>query len=613
MLRLNFFTLLLFIFLGQTTSIQATNVPWKKNRASGTSARLVLSSDHIAPTMTQILGGIEFKLSDGWHIYWKNPREVGLRPTFDFQLSPEWTTSGIEYPTPQKIISNLSSKISFGYEKQALFPFKIETREPQSLDIKVSVQYLVCKLQCIPESFEFTALLQHKSNSSREEKITPDHSLLTTAYEKLPKPASNEGFTWSDTWIAGNELHLKFSKMPWSISDFFVSREEKSSRRPLKVDIEKVSDDEWAIRHNESAQPLEWTITSRDEKSAFASSTPQLSNIAPSLWIILLFSLLGGFILNFMPCVLPVIFLKTNSLLRLKAKNAFRHSSLLTSLGVITSFIGLGLLTTLLQKWGHNIGWGFQFQSPGFLIFMIIVLTLFGLYMLDFFQLTLPTKLATKLASFSSPFNEGVLATLLATPCSAPFVGTAISYGLSQPPLILMTVFLFMGIGLSTPYILLALFPATLKLLPKPGLWMEYLKKFLAVSLFVTAAWLGSVLYTISQPKSPTMTVEQIETRLEQGEKLFVVVTADWCLTCKFNEETIIHTPWFESLMKKNNISLATLDWTQHDSSITSFLRSHQRSAIPFAGFFSKSKSIILPELLSKDNVTTGLNEFQSD
>lgn len=336
------------------------------------------------------------------------------------------------------------------------------------------------------------------------------------------------------------------------------------------------------------------------------------------------------------------------------------HASLLpTVYGILTSFILLAVFTFSLQKLGHSIGWGFQFQSPIFLGFLILIIFIFALNLFGIFNISLSSKTSTALASTKGAFAEGVLATLLATPCSAPFLGTALTYALTQSGIILFILFFMMGLGLASPYFLLLIHPKLLNLLPKPGSWMEGLKRFLAYSLLLTGIWIFSIFQQITsyamvivllnllvftfilfrEFKASVATlilacifsiaavffpwqknarpdqhdfssVSQVEEQVAAGKKVFVVVTADWCLTCKFNEQTVIHTEWFKKDLKSRDIELMIIDWTQKDDNVSKFLGRHGRVAIPFSAILSNQKQILLPELLTHSIVKDALSQF---
>ena len=212
----------------------------------------------------------------------------------------------------------------------------------------------------------------------------------------------------------------------------------------------------------------------------------------------ILISLLAGLILNVMPCVFPILSIKLMSVFSSDQKNA-RVSFFTTAFGIIFSFILLGLVFLFLQYFKFSISWGMQFQQPYFLIFITLVIFLFMMNMFNQFEINLPSRvsnfsLLNNNNLYLKDFFNGFFATLMATPCSAPFVGTAITAAFTQNYLIGINIFLFMGIGMSSPYLLVAIFPKLVNFLPKPGKWMIYVKYFLGLLLFSTVIWLSNIL-----------------------------------------------------------------------------------------------------------------------
>lgn len=221
-----------------------------------------------------------------------------------------------------------------------------------------------------------------------------------------------------------------------------------------------------------------------------------------SLFSLILIALLGGFILNFMPCVLPVLSLKVMSLVKQSKKATANHakqSFVITGLGILSSFLILALITVLLKASGSAFGWGIHFQNPHFLLFVFLVLIAFSASLLGVFEIDLPSGFGTWLITHEGKgrvkdFLSGVFATLLATPCSAPFVGTALSFALARQTGEIFLVFFFLGLGFAFPYFLLASLPQRFIMLPKPGMWMIWVQRALGGILVLTALWIGWIL-----------------------------------------------------------------------------------------------------------------------
>ncbi len=374
-----------------------------------------------------------------------------------------------------------------------------------------------------------------------------------------------------------------------------------------------------------------------------------------------------------MPCVLPVLSLKILSVAKYGKASAYtvRTNFLASAAGIIFSFIILALLVTLLKSLGMAVGWGFQFQEPFFLIFINIILILFAANLWGAFEINLPSFLGDKITSnnknnLASHFLSGAFATLLATPCSAPYVGTAISFAFSQGFREIMLIFIFMGIGLSLPYILIAALPGIATKLPKPGAWMIKFKYFLGLLLFFTALWviwilasqLGNqiailvltisllilallffkhyvkdpslkralglivILLCLSSFFAPSLERKaeisldsgtlwqkfdeaRIYEELAHGKTVFVDVTADWCLTCKLNKIRVLDKEDIVQKLSEPNIVTLRADWTSPDETIARYLKKHNRAGIPFNIVYGPNspEGIALPELLTKKNV----------
>jgi suppressor for copper-sensitivity B len=406
---------------------------------------------------------------------------------------------------------------------------------------------------------------------------------------------------------------------------------------------------------------------------AITASPVAANSDSTSLWLALLFALIGGFILNFMPCVLPVVMIKTHSLLVAASDHSakgvsFKANLLATSLGVISSFLALGILTGSLREAGHQVGWGFQFQIPSFLIFMILVLFLFALNLFGLFEFQLPHGLTQRLGGRSGEkthsFLEGVFATILATPCSAPFLGTALTFGLTQGWLALIGIFVSMGVGLALPYLILLVRPQWIRLLPRPGAWMGGLKRWMAYLLLLTALWLAYVLQqqvsslllilllfglgaifislrelrsslrwafvllvslglilvsrspqiNASSPQTETtkfvFSPEAVDQKLREGKTLFLYITADWCLTCKFNEAAVIEHPEFVRKLREKSIEVVRVDWTKRDPLVGQYLESFNRVGIPFAVLLRGSDREVFPELMVLQDSLKRVDEF---
>jgi len=386
---------------------------------------------------------------------------------------------------------------------------------------------------------------------------------------------------------------------------------------------------------------------------------------------ILPLALLGGFILNFMPCVLPVLAIKLLGVVEQggRAGATLRWNFVATASGVILSFLALAAAMVALKAAGIAVGWGVQFQQPLFLVFMVALLTLFAANLWGFFEIPLPSRLADLGArgdarSLLGNVAAGAFATLLATPCSAPFLGTAVGFALAAGPLEIVAVFLALGVGLAAPYLLVAAFPRLAVGLPRPGRWMLLLRRMLGVALAVTALWLVSVLVgqiglaaalavaalmavlaaalallrapgprrlaasaalvlaflvpaILPSPSAPASSDAfwrafdraEIDRLVADGRIVFVDVTADWCLTCKVNKELVIDAPAVRRRLGEPGIIAMRADWTRPSAIISAYLRSFGRYGIPFNAVYGPRlpRGRALSEILTPDQVLRAL------
>ncbi|MAK43189.1 MAG: protein-disulfide reductase DsbD family protein [Spongiibacter marinus] len=395
-----------------------------------------------------------------------------------------------------------------------------------------------------------------------------------------------------------------------------------------------------------------------------AASTPAALT-APAenrgLLITLILAAIGGAILNLMPCVFPVLGLKVLSFSNAHQGSPASHG-LIYSAGVVLSFVLVAALLITLQNAGQAIGWGFQLQSPLFVsllasLFFVLSLNLLGLFELGGKWMNVGADISRE-PGYRGSFFTGVLATLVASPCTAPFMGSAIGYAASQPPGVALLVFASLGAGMAAPVLLLTLFPQWLKLLPKPGDWMLHLRQFMAFPLLATAIWLawvvgrqngadamaatlitwlllgfgiwlwplgkrGKALAAITALAIPLLLHSglqrpapassqtgfdrsQIQSLRESGRNVFLDVTADWCITCAANEALVLNTDDIRDAFERANVSYVVADWTRYDPVITELLADFQRNGIPLYIYYPADLSQppkVLPQILSKDTV----------
>ena len=406
--------------------------------------------------------------------------------------------------------------------------------------------------------------------------------------------------------------------------------------------------------------------------------SPNGAGSAISLWQVVLFAVVGGLILNLMPCVLPVLAMKLGSVLMVPQgeQKTIRRQFLLSSSGILVSFWLLALLMTLLRVGQQAVGWGIQFQNPWFIGFMVLVTALFTANLFGLFEINLGSKANTRLATAggqgnSGHFWQGVFATLLATPCSAPFLGTAVAFALAAPMSELWLIFTALGIGMSLPWLLIAAFPAIAKLLPKPGTWMLKLRAVLGLMMLVSSLWLISlliphfgatystaiamtflvllvvfiaikkgikaaifplVLFTLfagtfvwmtqgQQAGSRSLvkdtvnwqplTEQAITDALAQNKRVFIDVTAEWCVTCKANKYNVLLRDDIQQLLGEPDVVALRGDWTKPSPEITAFLQKRGQVAVPFNQIYGPNLADgeVLSTILDRESLISVMNQ----
>lgn len=499
---------LLLIAAGSTT-VLAQQGQWV--RADSASVRLVSAVMGVGQSETLPLG-LEFRLDPGWKIYWRSPGDAGLPPIPDWSASQNVGSATLEWPVPERFM--FFDLGTLGYSDTVLFPLSVTPqRVGEPVNLAGIVDYLICAEICIPGRAELSLTIPDGPAD-----LSPDAHLIDQARALVPRPQSDAA------GLAVQQVSL-------------IPQRDGTSR--LSLDVESPSVDFTALdaivegpggayfdapnltSNGGRAASLELvipasmdsaallsdgvTVTLIDGQRAVETHTTVIQGVAsgPSLWTMLGLALIGGLILNLMPCVLPVLSLKLMSVLNKtgKGRSAIRAGFLASSAGIILSFLVLAGGAIGLQQAGLSVGWGIQFQQPVFLALMVALLTLFACNMAGLFEFQLPAGLVNRAAQAGGDrdglfrdFLTGAFATLLATPCSAPFLGTAVGFALGTGPFEVLSIFLALGLGLSLPYLLIAVFPGLTFLLPRPGRWMIYLKAVLTLALIGTSIWLLTVL-----------------------------------------------------------------------------------------------------------------------
>ena len=475
--------------------------------------RLVSAQQSVAGEALDL--GLEFDLEPGWKIYWRSPGDAGFPPRVDWSDSGNLQQAEIAWPVPHRF--SLFGLETFGYSDQVVLPIAVAAAQPgEALALRAKVDYLICEQICIPYTAELSLDLPAGDGAR-----APQAFLIESFRDQVPGLGAERGLGIANVALTGSRDEpllqvTTHSERPFEAPDLLVEGPPGYHFGAPQVTL---SDDgrqaslRAAVSRSLSDTALEGqpiTVTVVDgargvETEAVARFlAPPAADFA-TLAGILGLALLGGLILNLMPCVLPVLSIKLLSVVHQggRARGAIRASFLASAAGILFSFLVLAGLAVALKSAGLAVGWGIQFQQPLFLSAMALVMVLFAYNLLGFFEVPLPGFIGRVAErgtgeghphSLWSNFGAGALATLLATPCSAPFLGTSVGFALSRGAFEIFLIFVALGVGLALPYLLVAAAPRLVAWLPRPGAWMVVLRRVLGLLLAATAVWLLTVL-----------------------------------------------------------------------------------------------------------------------
>jgi thiol:disulfide interchange protein len=673
-----------------------------------------LAADVIAAPKTLAL---TIQHEEKWHTYWKNPGDAGIATVFKFELDgKEVKLEEHEWPAPHRYIE-AGDILTYGYEGSPTFFFKLPANIKGNL--KAKAQWLICKDICIPGGKEAELLFQpngqvvvktHRSGMSDTELLTTLESLPVAT----PWPADLELYV---SKTGEKSLRLDYSVKNYPVAKLdthknlltpFLAPPMGFKREAVRIDttdkaVVGTFTVDWDGEYQDPPQTLpadgkftppvklkflyqspegKMLLLEKDvssfsptaagleenfqKLSPLSGELPQTAAAAPatettSLPIMLLFAFLGGLILNLMPCVLPVISIKLFGLIKYQTLSRSRVLShnLVYSAGVVATFLALAATLVAIKSSGEAVGWGFQLQSPLFVLVMVGVLFVLALNLFGLFEFVTPggKVLGNKQTQdgFVGDFFSGVLSTILSTPCSAPFLGTALAFAFTGSTGMIMLVFTFVGLGLAFPFLLTGIFPGLISFLPRPGAWMEKLKYFLGLTMLITVAWLADVFLNLVDPalwmwplalffislffafffrakisknaglnflffllpialvlgalkNFPLKPADRMQSPLtnsvwqswspemmasHKGQWVFMDFTAAWCLTCKVNKKLVLDTEEFQNYIKENKVVQLRGDWTQRDDTITNFLKSYNIVGVP-AYFIQKPDGSII-------------------
>ncbi|HIF9131889.1 TPA: protein-disulfide reductase DsbD family protein [Photobacterium damselae] len=651
--------------------------------------RLMLTGEKNEANKT-VEGLLEVKLDKDWKTYWRSPGEGGTAPSINWELSSNLNSVDWHWPLPKRY--EFLGVETLGYKHDVIFPMTFhldDMNKPVFLSGKLTMSS--CTSICVLTDYEL-------SLDFNPEKLVPSVDAMVL-YNKgnslVPKPSTAVELTQVSYDEAKKIVSIvATNKAGWTNPDVFVDGQSKPVKQTSfltpKIDVSgeqliaQVPVSSWFGTPKLVGEPLSVTITDKDiavELSKTADNKPVIALQNDSLLKVIGLALLGGLILNIMPCVLPVLGMKLSSVISAKGleRRQIRAQFIASALGILVSFWLLAGFLALLKVSGQALGWGVQFQSPWFIGAMMIITGLFAANMLGLFEIRLSSNTNTWLAtrggnSYGGHFVQGMFATLLATPCSAPFLGTAVAFALGANYLTLFAIFTALAVGMAAPWLLIALFPQLANALPKPGMWMNTVKTIFGLMMLVTSLWLLSLmtnffslkivivigvialalllsqLWRIKGKRATLFTVgfliivtaigliigsltadkwakplpqdhhwtplnvEQIKQDVAQGKTVFVDVTADWCITCKANKVGVILQEPVYSALDQENIVLMRGDWTKPSDYVTNFLQSHGRFGVPFNIVYGPAapNGIELPVILTSEQVLDALKRASS-
>ena len=640
---------------------------------------LAFAPDGVGPGK-QVWVGLQIAHQPEWHTYWKNSGDSGLPTVLEFKLPAGIDPGEIAWPTPKKI--PIGTLANYGYENTVLLPVPLTVApslDGTQLDIKLKAAWLVCKKECIPQEGDFALSLPVKSSTGLQ------GAAFQAAFDASPKSLKTDA---SQIEVAGNAIKVSLSGLPVALIGktlaFFPEtgsviepaanwtqawqgnvwtaqiplsgqRTESPAVMPVVVALDKVAyrieapvKGEWP--KVAAAAQVPPSLEAALKANATSGAAPVQPSAAPmTFWLALLGALVGGMILNLMPCVFPVLAIKVVSFVKVKDQRTRVATGLAYTAGVTLSFLALGALLLGLRAAGEQLGWGFQLQSPAVVASLAVLFTLLGLNLAGLFEFGrfLPSRVASLQAKNPTidSFLSGVLATAIASPCTAPFMGASLGYAVGLPAVQALSVFAAIGLGMALPYLAASAVPAIANALPRPGAWMVTFKQLMAFPMFATVAWLVWVLgqqsgidgagallgllvllslaiwsltlkgnarntiatfsiaacalfiwatgQNITKVQETNVAQASLSTgwqawepgRVDQltstGQSVFVDFTAAWCVTCQYNKKTTLSHPDVLADVAAKKVVLLRADWTRRDPAVTAALTQLGRTGVP--------------------------------
>ena len=616
---------------------------WSVNEAGR--VRLVTASTAVGDGPT-LHGGLHFQLQPGWKIYWRTPGDAGYPPKLDWAGSDNVGEPRMSWPAPKRFV--LAGLQNYGYAGEVVLPLVFPVTNPgQPMLLNAKVDYLACAQICVPMLAELSLALP----AGPEQPSQAVHD-LSRFLSLVPGDGARHGLSLDAVEVLGSgdgaSLRVVLrSEQKLDHPDVFVEPLELASFEEPKL---RLSDGGRSVEMILKVVPgtatrdlagAAITLTAVDGlRSMQADRVIQAGAVSDgggfsggsSIAFMAAIALVGGLILNLMPCVLPVLSIKVLGALGYGGaeRGHIRAAFLASAAGIVTSFLALAAAAIAVKAAGQAVGWGIQFQQPLFLTVMVVLLLGFAANLWGLFEIRLPTALMSVGTSgvahhtLLGHFLSGAFATLLATPCSAPFLGTAVGFALARGSGEIVVIFAALGVGMAVPYLAVAAWPGLARKLPRPGPWMVTVKKVMGLALAGTAIWLGTILATVAgwQPGETASSgkhsiawqdfdQQRLAALVAEGKTVFVDVTADWCITCKVNKAAVVERGEVAERLASGQVVPMRADWTKPDDAIARYLASFGRYGIPFNAVYGpKAKDgIALPELLTETDVLAAFDK----
>ena len=600
--------------------------------------------ENVQDGKNKTLLGIRMDMQENWHTYWKNPGDSGGPIKVKWSHDDNVSISDLYWPTPSLI--PYEPLMTYGYKNFVIFPFEIINSNNKNSFIEASIDFLICDDICVPEK----ALIKTNLQDIETDNLLYDWFLKVPA-QTLPVKAS----------LDEDYINIRFSS-PFNVTSaiFFVDNQDivnHASDQTLTKEENNYLLRVKKIEDIKDFDKLSGVLEINNDESYIINADidgGKQNSLNITFLQALIFAFVGGLILNLMPCVFPIISLKVLSFVSMsnQSPSKIRAHALSFCAGVIISFLLIGLLMILLKQAGLYLGWGFQLQSPLVVGLLSLLMFIIGLILLS--DINIGSSL-TKLGGVGSndnligSFSTGVLAVIVASPCTAPFMGAALGYALIQPSGVTLPVFSALGLGFAFPYFILSASPGLINYLPKPGSWMVTLKEFFAFPMFATSIWLIWVfslqtssneliflLITIliislliwvaskisnqiykmmllifailvvffqfkdipsNEIQSPSALKpdsfnyvewsENIENEYQEKNQAYLInFTAAWCITCQANDKIALSRPNIKEYINKNNIEYVVADWTNKNDEILKTLEKYDRNGVPLYVFW---------------------------